>query len=62
MAELNSTEEYALFIGKLKEAIDRSLKDASLREIILKQLAFDNSNEDRLLSDLLGSKEELWNT
>ena len=46
MAELNSTEEYALFIGKLKEAIDRSLKDASLREIILKQLAFDNANEE----------------
>lgn len=45
MAELNSTEEYALFIGKLKEAIDRSLKDAS-HEIILKQFAFDNANED----------------
>ena len=41
------TEEYAQFIGKLKEAIDHSLKDESLREIILKQLAFDNANEDR---------------
>ena len=40
------TEEYAQFIGKLKEAIDRSLKDASFREIILKQLAFDNANEE----------------
>ena len=40
------TEEYAHFISKLKEAIDCSLKDASLREIILKQLAFNNANED----------------
>ena len=40
------TEECAQFISKLKEAVDRSLKDTSLRKIILKQLAFDNANKD----------------
>ena len=40
------TEKYTQFIDKFKEAIDHSLEDASLWEIILKQLAFDNANED----------------
>jgi len=39
-------EEYSQFIGKLKDAIEKSFKDVTLQNIILKQLAFENSNEE----------------
>ena len=38
-------EEYSQFIGKLKDAIEKSIKDVTLQNIILKQLAFENANE-----------------
>ena len=34
-------EEYSQFIGKLKDAIKKSIKDEILQNIILKQLAFE---------------------
>ena len=39
-------EEYAQFIGKLKDAIEKSIRDETLQNIILKQLAFENANEE----------------
>ncbi|MGU0414320.1 hypothetical protein ACVXPB_18900, partial [Acinetobacter baumannii] len=39
-------EEYSQFIGKLKDAIEKSIKDVTLQNIILKQLAFENANEE----------------
>ena len=39
-------EEYAQFVGKLKDAIKKSIKDEILQNIILKQLAFQNANEE----------------
>ena len=39
-------EEYAQFIGKLKDAVKKSIKDETLQNIILKQLAFENDNEE----------------
>ena len=39
-------EEYSQFIGKLKDAIEKSFKDVTLQNIILKQLAFENANEE----------------
>ena len=38
-------EEYSQFIGKLKDAIEKSIKDVTLQNILLKQLAFENANE-----------------
>ena len=38
-------EEYSQFIGKLKDAIKKSIKDVTLQNIILKQLAFENTNK-----------------
>ena len=38
-------EEYAQFIGKLKDAIEKSIRDETVQNIILKQLAFENANE-----------------
>ena len=38
-------EEYAQFIGKLKDAVEKSIRDETLQNIILKQLAFENANE-----------------
>ena len=38
-------EEYSQFIGKLQDAIKKSIKDLILQNIILKQLAFENANE-----------------
>ena len=38
-------EEYSQFIGKLKGAVEKSIKDVTLQNIILKQLAFENANE-----------------
>ena len=38
-------EEYSQFIAKLKDAIEKSIKDVTLQNIILKQLAFKNANE-----------------
>ena len=56
------TEKYTQFIDKLKEAIDHSLKDASFREMILKQLAFDNANEEcQAIIRPIRGKEKLWN-
>ena len=34
-------EEYSQFIGKLRDAIEKSIKDKALQNIILKQLAFE---------------------
>ena len=39
-------EEYAQFIGKLKDAVEKSIRDETLQNIILKQLAFENANEE----------------
>ena len=39
-------EKYAQFIGKLKDAIEKSIRDETLQNIILKQLAFENANEE----------------
>ena len=39
-------EEYTQFLGKLKDAIEKSIKDAKLQQMLLKQLAFENANED----------------
>ena len=39
-------EEYAQFIGKLKDAIEKSIRDETLQNIILKQLAFENASEE----------------
>jgi len=39
-------EEYSQFIGKLKDAVEKSFKDVTLQNIILKQLAFENANEE----------------
>ena len=39
-------EEYAQFIGKLKDAIEKSIRDETLQNIIFKQLAFENANEE----------------
>ena len=39
-------EEYAQFIGKLKDAIEKSIRDEILQNIILKQIAFQNANEE----------------
>ena len=39
-------EEYAQFIGKLKDVIEKSIRDETLQSIILKQLAFKNANEE----------------
>ena len=39
-------EEYSQFIGKLKDAVEKSVKDETLQNIILKQLAFENANEE----------------
>ena len=39
-------EEYSQFIGKLKDAVEKSIKDATLQNIILKQLVFENANEE----------------
>ena len=39
-------EEYSQFIGKLKDAIEKSIKDVTLQNIIFKQLAFENANEE----------------
>ena len=39
-------EAYSQFIGKLKDAIEKSIKDVTLQNIILKQLAFENTNEE----------------
>ena len=39
-------EKYAQFIGKLKDAIEKSIRDEILQNIILKQLAFENANEE----------------
>ena len=39
-------EEYSQFIGKLKDAIEKSIRDETLQNIILKQLAFENANEE----------------
>ena len=39
-------EEYTQFIEKLKNAIKISIKDETLQNIILKQLAFENANEE----------------
>ena len=33
-------------IGKLKDAIEKSIKDVTLQNIILKQLTFENANEE----------------
>ena len=38
-------EEYSQFIEKLKDAIEKSIRDETLQNIILKQLAFGNVNE-----------------
>ena len=38
-------EEYTQFIGKLKDAVEKSIRDETLQNIILKQLAFENANE-----------------
>ena len=37
-------EEYTQFIGKLKDAVEKSIRDETLQNIILKQLAFENAN------------------
>ena len=39
-------EEYSQFIGKLKDAVEKSIKDVTLQNVILKQLAFENSNKE----------------
>ena len=39
-------EEYAQCIGKLKDAIEKSIRDETLQNIIFKQLAFENANEE----------------
>ena len=39
-------DEYSQFIGKLKDATEKSIKDVTLQNIILKQLAFENANEE----------------
>ena len=39
-------EEYSQFIGKLKDAVEKSIKDVTLQNTILKQLAFENANEE----------------
>ena len=39
-------EEYTQFIGKLKDAVEKSIRDETLQNIILKQLAFENANEE----------------
>jgi transcriptional regulator CtsR len=39
-------KEYSQFIGKLKDAIEKYIKDVTLQNIILKQLAFENANEE----------------
>ena len=39
-------EEYTQFIGKLKDAVKKSIRDETLQNIILKQLAFENANEE----------------
>ena len=39
-------KKYAQFIKKLKDAIKKSIKDKTLQNIILKQLAFENANEE----------------
>lgn len=39
-------EEYAQFLGKLKDAIEKSIRDANVQQMILKKLAFENADED----------------
>ena len=39
-------EEYFQFVGKLKDAVEKSIKDVTLQNIILKQVAFENANEE----------------
>ena len=39
-------EEYSQFIEKLKDAIEKSIRDKTLQNIILKQLVFENANEE----------------
>ena len=39
-------EKYSQLIGKLKDAIEKSIRDETLQNIILKQLAFENANEE----------------
>ena len=39
-------EKYSQFIGKLKDAIKKSIRDETLQNNFLKQLVFENANEE----------------
>ena len=53
--------EYAQFLGKLKDSVEEFIKDANLQQMLLKQLAIENANEDcQNVIDQFKKPDLLW--
>ena len=53
--------DYAQFLGKLKDSVEEFIKDANLQQMLLKQLAIENANEDcQNVIDQFKKPDLLW--
>ena len=53
--------DYVQFLGKLKDSVEEFIKDANLQQMLLKQLAIENANEDcQNVIDQFKKPDLLW--
>ena len=53
--------DYAQFLGKHKDSVEEFIKDANLQQMLLKQLAIENANEDcQNVIDQFKKPDLLW--
>ena len=53
--------DYVQFLGKLKDSVEEFIKDANLQQMLLKQLAIENANEDcQNVIDQFEKPDLLW--